>query len=107
MSNARERAYAAVRRFPILYKRQAEHAIDLAVHETSSKTADAMVISAMIVLIKEFRFGTKPDSTRLNHFMEALGKLVDDSADKYDDAVVIGLRNQLHNLGVEYTVKEG
>ena len=35
--------------------------------------------------------------------MKALQNIIDTGADYYDDAVAEGLKNRLHNLGVNYT----
>lgn len=93
---------STIRRFPELYKRQAMQVIDAEVRRAISITSDAFVMASMLVLIEQFGFGTKEDSTRLPRFVKALQDKIDTNADHYDDAVAEGLRNQLHNLGVEY-----
>jgi hypothetical protein len=93
---------ATVKRFPELYKRQAMQVIDTEVRNAISIAVDSAVMAAMIVLIEQFSFGTKEDSTRLPRFVKALQDTIDTGADFYEDAVAEGLRNKLHNLGVEY-----
>ncbi len=94
---------ATIKRFPELYKRQAMQVIDKEVRSAISITADAFVMASMLVLIEEFGFGTKEDSTRLPRFVKALQDTIDINATQYDDAVAEGLRNRLHNLGIDYT----
>ena len=94
---------ATIKRFPELYKRQAMQVIDAEVRDAISITADSFVMASMIVLIEQFGFGTKEDSTRLPRFVKALQDTIDVNATQYDDAVAEGLRNKLHNLGVNYT----
>ncbi len=93
---------ATIKRFPELYKRQAMQVIDAEVRRSISITADAFVMASMLVLIEEFGFGTKEDSTRLPRFVKALQDTIDINAEQYDDAVAEGLRNRLNNLGVDY-----
>ena len=93
---------ATIRRFPELYKRQAMQVIDSEVRRAISITSDAFVMASMLVLIEEFGFGTKEDSTRLPRFVKALQDTIDTNAEQYDDAVAEGLRNRLSNLGVDY-----
>ena len=93
---------ATIKRFPELYKRQAMQVIDAETRSAISITSDAFVMASMLVLIEEFGFGTKPRSTRLKRFVKALQETIDTNAEWYDDAVAEGLRNRLHNLGVEY-----
>jgi hypothetical protein len=93
---------ATIRRFPELYKRQAMQVIDAEVRRAISITSDAFVMASMLVLIEEFGFGTKEDSTRLPRFVKALQDTIDTNAAQYDDAVAEGLRNRLSNLGVDY-----
>lgn len=95
--------YKQVRRFPELYKRQAQNAIDHAVKDTLNITADSFIIGALIVLIEEFGWGTdEKRATRIPRFMNALQEIIDINADKYDDAVAEGLRIRLHKLGVDF-----
>lgn len=91
-----------IKRFPELYKRQAMQVIDAEVRRAISIAVDSAVMAAMLALIEQFGFGTKEDSTRLPRFVKALQEIIDTSADYYDDAMAEGLRNKLHNLGVEY-----
>ena len=93
---------ATIKRFPELYKRQAMQVIDTEVRSAINITADSFVMASMIVLIEQFGFGTKEDSTRLPRFVKALQDTIDLNAEQYDDAVAEGLRNRLSNLGVDY-----
>jgi hypothetical protein len=93
---------ATIRRFPELYKRQSMQVIDSEVRRAISITSDAFVMASMLVLIEEFGFGTKEDSTRLPRFVKALQDTIDTNAEQYDDAVAEGLRNRLSNLGVNH-----
>lgn len=94
---------ATIRRFPELYKRQSMQVIDSEVRRAISITSDAFVMASMLVLVQEFGFGTKEDSTRLPRFVKALQDTIDTSAEYYEEAVAEGLKNRLHNLGVNYT----
>ena len=94
---------ATIKRFPELYKRQAMQVIDSEVRSAISITADAFVMASMLVLIEEFGFGTKADSTRLPRFVKALQDTIDVNAEYYDEAVAEGLRQKLHNYySVDY-----
>ena len=93
---------ATIKRFPELYKRQAMQVIDAEVRRAISITSDAFVMASMLVLIEEFGFGTKADSTRLPRFVKALQDKIDTNSDYYDDAVAEGLKNQLSYLSVSY-----
>lgn len=93
---------ATIKRFPELYKRQAMQVIDWEVRDAISITADAFVMGAMLVLIENFGFGTQEGSTRIYKFVDELQKIIDFSAERFDDAVAEGLRNRLHNLGINY-----
>lgn len=97
---------ATIKRFPELYKRQAMQVIDTEVRSAISITSDAFVMASMLVLIEEFGFGTKEDSTRLPRFVKALQDKIDINADYYEDGVAEGLKNQLHNLGVNFSKGE-
>lgn len=93
---------ATIKRFPELYKRQAMQVIDAEVRNAINITADSFVMASMLVLIEQFGFGTKEDSTRLPRFVKALQDVIDINSEQYDDAVAEGLRNRLNNLGVTY-----
>ena len=95
--------YKRVKRFPELYKRQAQDAISYAVKDTLNITADSFIMGALIVLIEEFGWGTdEKKATRIPRFMSALQEIIDINSDKYDDAVAEGLRIRLHKLGVDF-----
>lgn len=95
--------YRIVNRFPELYKRQAQNAINYAVKDTLDITADSFVIASLIVLIEEFGWGTdEKRATKIPRFMKALQETIDINADKFDDAVAEGLRIRLHNLGIDF-----
>ena len=94
--------FKTINRFPAIYKIQAQQAIRYEVHEAISTTADAFVMAALLVLIEEFYFGTNERATKIHRFVKKLQEVIDVSADFYDDAVAIGLRNKLHGLGIEY-----
>ena len=95
-----------VRRFPQLYKMQALQVIDKEVRSAINITADAFVMASMLVLVREFGFGTKEDSTRLPRFVKALQDTIDMNADYYDDAVAEGIEHQLRAVGVNYGRKD-
>ena len=94
-----------VNRFPELYKRQALQAIDHEQTEMIRMTADSFVMAAMLALVEEFGFGTTENSTRLNRFIAKLQEVIDTSAEYYDNAVVEGLHNKLHALGIDYNLR--
>lgn len=100
---------ATIRRFPELYKRQALQVIENERRDAAERerdainiTADSFVMAAMLVLIKRFKFGTRKGSTRVYQFIEDLQKIIDFSADYYTDAMAEGLRNKLHEYGIDY-----
>ena len=95
-----------IKRFPELYKRQALQVIDREQTEAIRMTADSFVMASMIALVEEFGFGTTENSTRLNRFVSKLQEVIDTSAEYYDNAVVEGLHNTLHALGIDYTLRE-
>ena len=94
-----------INRFPQLYKIQALQVIDSEVHDAINTTADSFVMAAILALIEEFDFGTTEHSTRIKRFTERLQSIIDTSAEAFDDAVREGLRNKLHNLGVDYQLR--
>ena len=95
--------YRAVNRFPELYKRQAQNAINYAVKDTLDITSDSFVMGALIVLIEEFGWGTdKEKATRIPKFIKALQEIIDMHSLKFDDAVAEGLRIRLHNHGIDF-----
>lgn len=94
-----------INRFPELYKRQALQVLDYEKHETIRMTADSFVMASLIALVEEFGFGTTETSTRLNRFVDKLQEVIDTSAEYYDDAVVEGLHNKLHALGIDYNLR--
>ena len=94
-----------INRFPELYKRQALQVIDHEQSEAIRMTADSFVMAAMIALVEEFDFGTTEKSTRLNRFVSKLQEVIDTNAEYYDNAVVEGLHNKLHALGIDYTLR--
>jgi hypothetical protein len=87
---------ATVKRFPELYKRQALQAIDAEVRDKTSIAIDTIIMAAQLVLVEQGREEEIPT------FISSLQENVDTSADHYEDAVAEGLRNRLHNLGIEY-----
>ena len=91
-----------INRFPMLYKLQAQKAIEYEVSDAIRITAHSFVMASILALVEEFGFGTTVQSTRIPRFVERLQSIIDTNADYYDDAVAIGLRNKLHGLGIEY-----
>ena len=94
-----------INRFPMLYKLQAQKAIEYEVKDAIRITADSFVMASILALVEEFGFGTTEQSTRIPRFIERLQSIIDTNADHYDDAVAIGLRNKLHGLGIEYKLR--
>lgn len=94
-----------IKRFPELYKRQALQVIDREQTEAIRMTADSFVMASIIALVEEFGFGTTPNSTRIGRFVAKLQEIIDTNAEFYDNAVVEGLYNKLHNLGVDYNLR--
>lgn len=91
-----------INRFPMLYKMQAQKAIEYEVSEAIRTTADSFVMASVLALVEEFDFGTNERSTRIPRFIARLQTIIDTNAEYYDDAVAYGLRNKLHNLGIDY-----
>ncbi len=96
-----------INRFPELYKRQALAAIDYEVRDAIRTTADAFVMASILAQIEEFGIGTAPNGTKLKRYVARLQKIIDTNSDYYGDAVAIGLKNKLHNLGIEYNTLAG
>ena len=96
-----------INRFPMLYKVQAQKAIEYEVRDAIRITADSFVMASILALVEEFGFGTTEQSTRIPRFVERLQSIIDTNADHYDDAVAIGLRNKLHGLGIDYNLGWG
>jgi hypothetical protein len=90
-----------IKRFPELYKRQALQVIDREQSEAIRITADSFVMASMLVLVDDFEF----DEESIRHYVSCLQKTIDTSADYYEDAVAEGLRNRLHNHGIEYVLR--
>lgn len=91
-----------INRFPELYKRQALQVIDREKSDAVRTTAHAVVMGAMLAFIEVTRCGTAANSTKLKKYVAALQSIIDTNALFYEDSVAIGLRNRLHDLGVEY-----
>lgn len=91
-----------INRFPMLYKMQAQKAIEYEVHDAIRTTADSFVMASVLALVEEFGFGTNARATRIPRFIERLQTIIDTNAEYYDDAVAYGLKNKLHNLGIDY-----
>lgn len=94
-----------VNRFPELYKRQALQVID---HENTEKirmTADSFVMASILAVVEVFHCGTAPNATRIGKYVAKLQEIIDTNAEYYDNAVVEGLHNKLHNLGVDYNLR--
>lgn len=105
MYRASKATMQTVNRFPELYKRQALQVVERERSAGIRSTANAFVMASMIVLVEEFNFGTTAKSTKILRFVDALQKVIDTSADFYEDAVVEGLHNRLHDLGIDYNLK--
>ncbi len=97
--------YKPINRFPMVYKIQAQKAIDYAVKDAVRTTADSFVMGSVLAIIETFRCGTRKNSTKIKEFVSNLQGIIDTNADFYDDAVAEGLKNKLHNLGIEYDLK--
>ena len=91
-----------INRFPMLYKMQAQKAIEYEVADAIRITADSFVMASVLALVEEFGFGTTENATRIPRFITRLQSIIDVNAEHYDDAVAEGLRNKLHDLGIEY-----
>lgn len=95
-----------INRFPMLYKIQAQKAIEHEVSDAIRITADSFVAASILALVEEFGFGTTENSTRVLRFVKRLQSIIDVNADFYDDAVAIGLRNKLKGYGIDYKSME-
>ena len=91
-----------INRFPELYKRQALQVLDREKSDAVRTTADSFVMASMLAVIEVFHCGTSANSTKLKEYVAALQNIIDTNALFYDDAVAIGLRNKLHEMGVDY-----
>ena len=95
-----------INRFPMLYRIQAQKAIEYEVSDAIRITADSFVAASILALVEEFGFGTTERSTRVQRFVKRLQSIIDVNADFYEDAVAIGLRNKLKGYGIEYKTNE-
>lgn len=93
---------AAINRFPMLQRMQALQVLDREIRRAVRITADTVQMANMIVQIDYEKYGTRKGSTRLERHVRRVSEIVDLAADFYDDAMAEGLRNQLHERGVEY-----
>lgn len=94
----------AINRFPMLYKIQAQRAIEAEVSEAVRITSDSFVMASILALVEEFGFGTSAQSTKVQRFVKRLQSIIDVNADFFEDAVAIGLRNKLRDIGIEYSL---
>ena len=90
----------------MLYRLQAQKAIEYEVSDAIRITADSFVAASILALVEEFGFGTTERSTRVQRFVKRLQSIIDVNADFYEDAVAIGLRNKLKGYGIEYKTNE-
>jgi hypothetical protein len=102
----KESTAKTINRFPVLYKMQAQKVIEYEVADAIRITADSFVMASILALVEEFGFGTTGNATRICRYIAKLQSIIDTNAEHYDDAVAEGLRNKLHNLGIEYN-REG
>lgn len=91
-----------INRFPELYKRQALQVLDSEIHDKIRITADSFVMASMLAVIEVFHCGTSSNSTKLKEYITALQSIINTNAMFYEDSVAIGLRNKLHDMGVDY-----
>jgi hypothetical protein len=91
-----------INRFPELYKRQALQVIQAEKSDAIRITADSFVMASMLAVIDVFHCGTASNSTKLKEYVSALQSIIDTNALFFEDSVAIGLRNRLHEMGVEY-----
>lgn len=91
-----------INRFPELYKRQALQVLDCELHDKISITADAFAMASVLAVIKVFKCGTSANATKVKEYVAELQSIIDVNAEFFEDGVAIGLRNRLHDLGVEY-----
>lgn len=94
-----------INRFPALQRIQAMQVIDHEVTDAIRRTADSFVMASILAIVEEFGFGTAPNATKIGRYVARLQEIIDSNAVYYDDAVVEGLHNKLHNLGIDYTLK--
>lgn len=94
-----------INRFPALYRMQALQVIDNERSDIIRRTADSFVMASIIAIIEEFHCGTAPNATKIGRYVAKLQEIIDTNAVYYDDAVVEGLHNKLHNLGIDYDLK--
>ena len=64
-------------------------------------------MASILALVEEFGYGTTENATRIPRFVMKLQDIIDINAEHYDDAVAIGLRNKLQDLGVNYELGGG
>lgn len=97
----------AIRRFPTLYRLQAEKAIDISTRDAVRTSVDATLCSVMLVLINDFGWGSAANSTRIPELMHKVQDMLDSRSVEYDSAVAVGLIEELRRLGVQYVAKDG
>ena len=93
---------AQIRRFPMVYRVQAENACVYAMTDAIDISCDASIMASVLALIEVFGWGTGKSATRIPRFMAEVQKNMDKFAERDGDAMAEGMRARLHNYGVEY-----
>lgn len=91
-----------LKQMPDKYRIIMKQILKYEVRDAVRLAADSLDQAWMIVLIEEGICGTGANATRLAKLHGKVQELVDAAADRYDDGLAIGLRNRLHNLGVDF-----
>lgn len=91
-----------LRRFPYLYRMQAQQVLDKEVRLAIASTADSFVMASLLVMIEEYGLDTSDGSDDVQKFISALQKVIDFNSEYYEEAIAEGLRHKLREYGVEY-----
>ena len=101
MIDNRQQVDKLMRRIPPNYRIIMEKALDYRITDAVNVSTDTVIQACLLVLRTEFGFGAE----RLKRFADALQDEVDTNANRYDDAMAIGLNQKLHNVGVDYKLR--
>lgn len=87
-----------LKRFPCLYRMQAQQLLDKEVRLAISSTADSFFMASLLVLIEEFEM----EEDDIRRFVAHFQTTIDTNCEYYEEAVAEGLRHKLKEYGYEY-----
>ena len=95
-------AWDIIKRLPYREQIQASKALCIQSGRDVATAVDVIMMASMLYHIEHDGYGTREGSVRLKRYVAGVQSIVDTNCDYYDDAVAEGLRNRLHNLGIDY-----